>query len=374
MAPLPTAVTTTNNLLETSASASIPIDLSGTEPPHPTARETAVITHVMDKVWGIKTPRYFQVEAVARLVFDPNTCLYLIRKTGEGKSAVVLTSSTLLRGITLVVVPLLGLGCDQVAKAQRHRYKVEAFHLDENRGEDQLAIQRRLLAITHLKAQSIILFASPQSLRHGSSWAPLLNILAKRKLFTLLVCDEAHTVPLQGRSFRREFVDMRKGVLKQVFQSNPYLRVLAMSASFRLDEQHKFSSIMRIKPTHTMWGSMARRGILFLVSVSGDVASSMTSEIAHYLKHKEYYKVIIYTNTKSSAEGHLLTMAKRTMVANSLSGDCISLTGDSGLMMKNWLVGLFSGAVQSTSSNLRVLLATAAANCGISSTFSLLAV
>jgi superfamily II DNA helicase RecQ len=194
------------------------------------------------------------------------------------------------------------------------------------------------------------------------------------KLFTLLVCDEAHTVPLHGRSFRKEFIEMRKGVLKHVFNSNPSLRVLAMSASFRAKEQSKFCSIMAVTPTHVYWGPMDRRGILFLVSVNGDVAGSISNEIALYLKHDASYKVIVYTNTKFSAEGHLLTLAKKTMAANSVTGDAIPLTGDSGLMMKNWLVSLFSGAIQSTTSNLRVLLATAAANCGISSIYSLLAV
>jgi superfamily II DNA helicase RecQ len=113
----------------------------------------------------------------------------------------VLTSATLLHGITLVVVPLLGLRCDQVVKAQRQRFKVKAYHLDNNRGEDQLAIQQRLLSITHRQAQTIILFASPQSLRGRLSWAPLLKRLAEMQLFTLLVCDEAYTVPLHGRSF-----------------------------------------------------------------------------------------------------------------------------------------------------------------------------
>jgi hypothetical protein len=51
-----------------------------------------------------------------------------------------------------------------------------------------LAIQQYLLSLTHLCAQSIILFASPQSLKEGSAWAPLLQKLAERKLFTLLVC------------------------------------------------------------------------------------------------------------------------------------------------------------------------------------------
>jgi superfamily II DNA helicase RecQ len=92
---------------------------------------------------GISSPQYFQVETVARLVFHPKTCLFLIQKMGEGKSAIVLTAATLLQGRTLVVILLLGLGCDQVTKAQQHHFKVEAYHLvDKNRGEDQLAIQR----------------------------------------------------------------------------------------------------------------------------------------------------------------------------------------------------------------------------------------
>jgi superfamily II DNA helicase RecQ len=98
----------------------------------------------MAKVWRILTPKEFQVEAaVARLVYEPKTCLFLIRKTGEDKVAIFLTASTLLRSIMLIVVPLLGLGCDQVAKAKPSYHKVEAFHLDKNRGEGQLAIQQR---------------------------------------------------------------------------------------------------------------------------------------------------------------------------------------------------------------------------------------
>jgi hypothetical protein len=377
MAPLPTAVVAPNDLEIAPGLTPIPIDLTtndSTAPQPPTDRQRGVITHVMEKVWGISSPREFQVEAVTRLVFEPRTCLFLIRKTGEGKLAVVLTSATLLRGITLVVVPLLGLGCDQVAKAQRRRHKVEAYHLDENRGDDQVAIQTRLLSITQRRSQSIILFTSPQSLKEGSSWAPLLKCLAKRNLFSLLVCDEAHTVPLHGRSFWREFIEMRKGVLKSVFHYNPSLCVLAMLASFCSEEQNKFSSIMSVTPTHVYWGSMARRGIFFCVSVLGDIASSISNKIAFYLKHNATYKVILYTNTKSSAEGHLLTLVKKTMALNLVQGNAIPLTGDSGLMMKNWLVLLFLGAIQSPASNLRVLLATAAANCGISSTYSILAV
>jgi hypothetical protein len=131
---------------------------------------------------------------------------------------------------------------------------------------------------------------------------------------------------------------------------------------------------MLVKSTHIYWGSMARRSILFIVSVNGDISGAMSDKIAFYLKHSAMYKVIVYTNMKSLAEGHLLALSKKTLANHSIPGDAISLTGDSGLMMKNWLVSLFSGAIQSPVSSLRVLLATATANCGISSTFSLLAV
>jgi hypothetical protein len=121
-----------------------------------------------------------------------------------------------------------------------------------------LTIQWRLLSINIHKAQLIVLlFASPQSLKEGSLWAPLLLKLERKLCTLLLVVDEAQTVPLHGRSFRRLFIEMCKGVLKYVFQANPSLRVLAMYASFCLEEQAKFASIISVQPTEIMWGSIA---------------------------------------------------------------------------------------------------------------------
>jgi hypothetical protein len=114
---------------------------------------------------------------------------------------------------------------------------------------------------------------------------------------------------------------------------------------------------MLVKPTHIEWGSMARRGISFCLSVSGDILNCISNEIVLYLKHDPTYKVIVYSNTKTSSEGHLLALAKKSMTSNSIAGAAIPLTGDSGLMMKNWLVALFSSSIQSDESNLQVLLA-----------------
>jgi hypothetical protein len=73
----------------------------------------------------------------------------------------------------------------------------------------------------------------------------------------------------------------------------------SMSASFCLEEQAKFSPI---------WGPMARRGIIFDVSVLGVVSGSLSNQIVLYLKHNPTYKLILYTNTKLLAEGHILAL------------------------------------------------------------------
>jgi hypothetical protein len=145
-------------------------------------------------------------------------------------------------------------------------------------------------------------------------------------------------------------------------------------ASFRLAEQSKFASIKSVKPNDPIWGPMAWQGIIFCASVLCDVCSCMSNKIVLYLKHDPTCKVILYSNTKSLAKGHLLDNVKKTLASNLINGNTIPLTGNSGLMMKNWLIALFSGSVLRNVSTLQVLLATSAANCGISSTLSLLSV
>ena len=70
--------------------------------------------------------------------------LYLIQKTGEGKSLVLLGMATALQGITIDMVPLLGLGCDQVSKSKHLNKRYEAYHVNEFRDKDYDKLIRRL--------------------------------------------------------------------------------------------------------------------------------------------------------------------------------------------------------------------------------------
>ena len=76
-----------------------------------------VIVAMLSFVWSVLEPRIFQVFALYYMVFLSNQLIYLIRKTGEGKSMIILGAATMRRGVTVVLVPLIGLGSDQVNKS-----------------------------------------------------------------------------------------------------------------------------------------------------------------------------------------------------------------------------------------------------------------
>ena len=87
----------------------------------------------MDNIYKISTPRDFQIEAINHCIFENDTVFYVIRRTADGKSMVPLTVATIRHGIAVILVPLIGLGTDQVEKAIVLEHNAEAYHIDEHK-------------------------------------------------------------------------------------------------------------------------------------------------------------------------------------------------------------------------------------------------
>lgn len=51
--------------------------------------------------------------------------MYLIQKTGEGKSLVLIGTATVLRGVTVCLVPLRGLGSSHASTSKNNRHRVD---------------------------------------------------------------------------------------------------------------------------------------------------------------------------------------------------------------------------------------------------------
>jgi hypothetical protein len=78
--------------------------------------------------------------------------------------AVLFASATIKHGVMLDLVPLLELGCDQVAKGfQQEHSRVDVYHLDEHQGHDFIALRDCLLRVKHkhvLNQSSVLLALS----------------------------------------------------------------------------------------------------------------------------------------------------------------------------------------------------------------------
>jgi len=138
---------------------------------------------IIDDVFNIKVLRPFQIEVINHLTSKDDTYIVIVRATAEGKSLVPQATAVLRKGVAIIVVPLHGLGSDQVEKANIPDQGIEAYYVDEHKRADACMLRDRLLSLTkyELDHSSIILFVSPNALAADSPWyTDVFMKLAKR--------------------------------------------------------------------------------------------------------------------------------------------------------------------------------------------------
>ncbi len=137
-------------------------NVAGVDPTH----KRWIRQYMLDN-WGIQSPNEFQIQAVHSIAFCRDRLVYLIAKTGLGKSAVSLTVGSMQNGVTLTKVLLIGLGSDQVSKSTNEANMIESYHLDKHRGIDSQVLRDCLLSLNWREADHILiyLYAFPHSLQ-----------------------------------------------------------------------------------------------------------------------------------------------------------------------------------------------------------------
>ena len=137
-----------------------PVRLVNSFPPVPEPAE-AHIRRVLRERLGFPNPRPCQITAIFHLACRKPGLMYLIHKTGEGKSLVMLGLATMLREVTIVMGPLHGLGTDQANKSKQLSKGIEAWHVDEFRDDEQSELIARLGNVR--PNDTLLLFISPQA-------------------------------------------------------------------------------------------------------------------------------------------------------------------------------------------------------------------
>ena len=380
-----------NNQIRDGTESTTTTTNQSTAPPHLVPfdeipeRNLRIIKDAIAEVYRIHTPRDFQIEAINHLITNDDTYLILIRRTADGKSLVPLTVATIRRGIAIILVPLIGLGSDQVEKAIVVDHNVEAYHADEHKQLDGQLLRARLLGMEEDEIQHIsaIVFLSASALKEESPWYSTIAELSRRGNISMLCIDEGHYVYQSGRSFRTDFTIAVENMSKLMdLMPRPVPR-LVMSATLRQCDRDRVTELLGSMEPNISHGSLARRGTMFTCEVSGNPAATMKASSKKNLKTSPNAQQLLYTNSKTNAEGGLLDAADAMLETHRDAGgpDSIahSFTGGDGIMMKAATMDAFTsyatlsgpGSIEEDGTvklgKIQVLTGTSAVNAGISS-------
>ena len=360
------------------------------------------IRAMLTEAWNIQEPKEWQLQAIFAMTYGLDRAfrrLLLVRRTGDGKSLVIYGLATLLRGVTIVMVPILALGSDQVSSVwsmANPLAAVYAEHLDSIRERDDVVSMARFLKSLRCEdkyTQSIVLWVGPDTLNHDV-WKVCINSLIQHHLISCFVVDECHYIPTDGRFFRPNFHTAVRQLVGKLWNVTP---MLFCSATFNQQLQYQTSIMLHpsspstiavarslgldgpdiIVPdtlhfglptpffTCSIHGSLGRSGINISVAFSNEWKSSFT-DTDLYLR--DGLQLMVYCQSSTTAVEKVKPFAQQYL-ANLRMNDCdtMSLTGGDGIMMKAFLVELFAGKIESDVCHLSIIAGTSAMNCGISS-------
>lgn len=135
-----------------------------------------------------------QEKAISSVLNKQNTLV--IMPTGGGKSLIYWISGLSLKGITIVISPLIALIDEQAEKLINHGYKVLSLHGDI-KADQQMNM---LTKFYHKKLNPNFIFVSPERIATDGFFEFVLKCRSNEiKLFTI---DEAHCISQWGYDFR----------------------------------------------------------------------------------------------------------------------------------------------------------------------------
>ena len=184
----------------------------------------------------------FQKQVIENVVEKGNTLC--IMPTGGGKSAIYWMSALELKGITIVVSPLIALIDEQADKLIEHGYSVLTLHGDIN-AKKQMAILKQF---ANGETTPDFIFASPEKIATDGFFEYCLK--RRRDDIKLMVIDEVHCVSQWGLSFR-PFYKRIPDFLNVLFEGQDWCRILTLTATLNPKELGDICSSFNI-PTENI--------------------------------------------------------------------------------------------------------------------------
>mmetsp|Transcript_29233 Transcript_29233/g.59797 ORF Transcript_29233/g.59797 Transcript_29233/m.59797 type:complete len:605 (+) Transcript_29233:42-1856(+) len=329
--------------------------------------ETSVIIHSMlAACFGMLTPKDFQLSSIFILAFKIAARLLVVQKTGAGKSLLILGAAAILRGVIIVVEPLLAVGSDQARASSEKGAK--CFHIDGLDNTTKARIIKMLMSMTSKCFGPIILYMSPLSIQE-TCWVEVVSHLFENGLVTLVALDEIHKAVFDGREFRPEFAALKNTLWGLAKKCLFPVAMLSMTATLTEESLRAYKEMMGIDFDYSIWGDVRRDEVKLFCDVHVSVTKQIKAVVLSHLVAVTHRKVIVYTNDAKAARESLLSAMQKTIQASQIDGDVLAVTGASGIIQKSFVIEAFASATASEVLDLRIVTATSAFNCGVSSPY-----
>ncbi len=220
-------------------------------------------------------------ETIIKAALNQRDCL-VVMPTGGGKSLCYQIPALILKGVTLVVSPLISLMKDQVDQLQANGVAAAYLNSTQNREEQQAVIAG--CRSGHIK----LLYVAPERLMmdnvfwQPAYWNP-----------SMLVIDEAHCISQWGHDFRPEY-----GALGQFRERFAMLPVMALTATADETTRQDILRLLKLRDPHIQISSFDRPNIRYTLIEK----FKPTDQLLRYVQEQHGKCGIIYCNSRAKVE------------------------------------------------------------------------
>lgn len=230
-----------------------------------------------------------QQEQIINCLLEGNDA-FVIMPTGGGKSLCYQLPALIMKGLTIVISPLIALMKNQV-DAIRYTTGNDsvAYYMNSSLSKQQyLKVKSELL-----NRQSKLLYVAPETLEKEET----INLL-KRLNITLFAVDEAHCISEWGHDFRPEYRKIRSAI----DGINKKAPILTLTASATPKVQQDIIKNLRMEGAQQFVSSFNRPNLYYEIRPKPADALSLHKEIIGFIRRNPGKSGIIYCRTRRRVE------------------------------------------------------------------------
>lgn len=254
------------------------------------------IMSLLKEYYGYTSFRANQLDII-KDVMAGNDCLVLM-PTGGGKSLCYQIPALAMKGVAVIVSPLISLMNDQVEALKANGIPAEALNSNNN-ADQEVIIKRRLLS-----GDIKLIYVSPERLLAE------LPFFFSQLSISLFAIDEAHCISQWGHDFRPEY--SRLSVIRQHY---PHIPIIALTATADKITQHDIIKLLKLRvdsnntPSHIYISSFDRSNLSLKVK-RGYSKKEKNAYILDFIKQRPYKAGIIYCLSRKMSEDVALFLQK----------------------------------------------------------------